>query len=183
MSNESQQTGVLKDQERIDANNWLVDFMQKILEDGREEVDKLQRKLSWTYTIIIALSILMFFVGIGLLITSAVKEFKSSGGIGWQSFTIGGLGIADFVGLYFFRPIEQIRKIMADMSQLTVAINSHQTQVSLRLLETDSTNRATIGEAAEHIKKTARDSLEKIQKYFEEGEEKESKKNTGEETS
>lgn len=104
----------------------------------------------------------MFCLGIYLIILSA-----HSAEIDGQTAVTGVLGMADLVGLYFFRPIEQIRKIMADMSQITVAINSHQTQVSLRLLETDAKDRATMGEAAELIQKAARDSLKNIQLYFE----------------
>lgn len=176
MADDAQQANVLDAQERGQANQWLVHFMQGTLEDCRGQVDKLQRKLSWTYWVIVGLSILMFCVGLGLIIAAAVKGFRSRE-FNSQTLSIGGLGLADLAGLYLFRPVEQIRKIMADMSQITVAINSHQTQISLRLLETDSELRATMGEAAEHIKKAAKDSLKNIQTYFEGGETKTSIEN------
>ena len=56
------------------------------------------------------------------------------------------------------------------MSQITVAINTHPTQLSLRLLETNSEKRTTMGEAAEHVRKVAKGSLTNIQTYFEERE-------------
>lgn len=167
MSDGAREEEVLGKHESESANEWLVEFMQRTLDEGRGEVKRLQGRLGTTYQIIIGLSILMFFVGIGLIIAAAVKAFTDDEKI-WQSFTIGGLGLADLTGLYLFRPIEQIRKIMADMSQLTVSINSYQTQVSLRLLETDSTDRATMGLAAEYIRKSVRDSLKNIQMFFEE---------------
>jgi hypothetical protein len=158
MNEISPQPEVLDEQKRDQANVWLVNFMQGTLEDCRREVDKLQQKLSGTYWVIVTLSILMFAVGMGLIIAAAWKGYRSQG-LSSEALTIGGLGLADLTGLYFFRPVEQIRKIMADMSQITVAINSHQTQISLRLLETDSERRASMGEAAEFIRKVAKHSL------------------------
>ena len=65
------------------------------------------------------------------------------------------------------RPVQRIQGLMGDMSQITLAINSYQTQVGLRLLEADSDNSETLGQAADHINKAAKDSIDQIQVYFE----------------
>ncbi|MGQ0794439.1 MAG: hypothetical protein ACT4NX_10225 [Deltaproteobacteria bacterium] len=158
---------ILSEREAESANQWLIEFMKGVLHDGKFEVAKLQYGLRRTYWIVIILSIVMFILGTGLILASVVKAWSDSEL--WRSLAIGGLGLADLTGLYLFRPVEQIRKIMADMSQLTIAINSYQTQVSLRLLQLDSSKRPTIGQAAEQIKKAARSSMRNIEKYFEEG--------------
>lgn len=53
------------------------------------------------------------------------------------------------------------------MSQIVIALNGYQTQVGLRLMEMDSTNRKAIGEAAGYISDAARESIKIIQDYFE----------------
>jgi hypothetical protein len=111
----------------------------------------------------------MFCVGLALTIAAAAKEFRGRKFFG-QTLSIGELELLNLTRLYFFRPVEQTRIIMADMSQITVAINTHPTQLSLRLLETNSEKRATMGEAAEHVRKVAKGNLTNIQTYFEERE-------------
>jgi len=56
---------------------------------------------------------------------------------------------------------------MGDMSQITMAINSFRIQVGLRLIEMNSNNRATVGQAAEHVSNAAKDSIKLVQDYFE----------------
>lgn len=171
MANDETAKGVIDQKARDDANKWLVDFMQTSLEEGRKEVKTVQQKLKRTYNVIVVLSIIMFAVGIILLLVPVIdglREALMTGeSVNWGSVGVGGLGIADLAALFLFRPIERIHKLMGDMTQITVEVNSYQTQVSLRLLEVDSTQRPTFGKAADFVKEAARNSIETIQKYFE----------------
>ncbi len=135
---------VVSSQERKKANEWLVDYLQTGLSAGSKEVKGLRLKLSITYGILVVLSVIMFLVGVVLLsvpIATALQgQFENL-----QSLITAGFGIADLAALFLFKPIERIHRLMGDMGQITLAINSYQTQAGLRLLEINLSDRATIG--------------------------------------
>jgi len=81
-----------------------------------------------------------------------------------------GFGITDLAALFLFKPLERIHKIMGDMSQIVIALNSFQTQVGLRLMQMDATDRQSMGQAAEFINAAAKDSIVLVQQYFESAE-------------
>lgn len=152
---------------RQNANKYLIDFLKKTMEEGKREVVGLRAKLGHTYWLLVILSIIMFFLGIALLSVPLFAAFK--GEISeLKSLIAAGFGIADLASLFLFRPIERIHKLMGDMSQITLAINSFQSQEALILLEMDITKRETMGKAAERIKEAAKESIGLVQTYFEE---------------
>lgn len=157
---------VISDEERDRANQRIVKYLHNILDDGRKEITALRRKLAVTYWVIIALSVVMFFVGIALLSVPAIAGLQRRI-TELPSIIAGGFGIADLAALFLFRPVERIHGLMGDMGQITLALNSFQNQVGLRLLEIDKDKRDTIGRAAEHIKEAAKSSINVIQIYFE----------------
>ena len=157
---------LMSEEDRSKANKALIQYLEQRLTDGRRGVIGLRRKLSSTYVIIVILSIVMFAVGIILLAVPVVAAF--SGEIGTlQSLIAAGFGIADLATLFLFRPLDRMHSLMGDMSQITLAVNSYQTQVGLRLLEMDKDKRETVGQAAERISEASRVSITLIQDYFE----------------
>lgn len=160
------QTGLMTVEERQSANQQIFALLYNTIQDASKEVASLRRKLAVTYWVIIILSIIMFFVGITLLSIPAFMAFRGEGDMA-QSLIIGGLGIADLAALFLFRPTHKIHQLMGDIGQITLAINSYQTAVGLRLLESDMDKRDTIGRAARYVSEAARESIELIQRYFE----------------
>lgn len=153
-------------EERKRANDFIVRHLQGTMTDGRGELGGLRRKLSATYWVIIILSVIMFALGIALLTVPAAAAFR--GQISeLQSLIAAGFGIADLAALFLFRPLERIHRLMGDMSQITLALNSFQTQVGLRLMEMNAADRQTIGQAAGHVSAAAKDSIKLVQDYFE----------------
>jgi len=148
------------------SNQWLVVYLHTILDDSRKDVNHLRAKLAITYWIVVLLSITMFALGIALLGAPAIAAYKGDIAL-LESLTSAGFGVADLTALFMFKPIERIHGLMGDMSQITVAINSFQDQVALRLMEMDSSKRESMGKAAEEIKGATRASLELIEIYFE----------------
>lgn len=151
----------------IDQHNLdLATELQAALQENKRDVKRLRRKLTVTFWVIIVLSCLIFALGILLLSVPVISAYK--GEIDkLKSIIAAGFGIADLVGLVLYGPIEKIHKLMGDMSQLILALNSNQTQVSLRLLEMDVLNRPSIGIAADKIGLAAENSIKVIQEYFE----------------
>ncbi len=167
MNNETSENELLmKEEERKRANETLVKYLEDTLNIAKGEVVELENKLAYTYWVIVVLSIIMFIVGIVLISVPAVAAFRGSIGE-LQSIIAAGFGFADLAALFLFRPISRIHKLMGDMSQIIMAINSYQTQVALRLLEMDSNKRETIGKTAEHVKDATKGSIKLIQEYFE----------------
>jgi len=85
----------------------------------------------------------------------------------YESLVSGGFGIADLAGLFLLKPIQRIHKMMGDMSQVLLVLNSFQIQSALRFLQMDLNLRATIGETAERIGKITVDCVTLIENYFE----------------
>ena len=148
------------------ANQWLLEFLQRILTAGKTEVARVRRKLCITYWVLIVLSVIMFFIGMGLISIPALAAWRGDIAV-VEALIPAGLGIADVTALYFFQPIERVHRLMGDIGQITLIINSYQTQVGLRLLETKLADRATMGAAADHVQKAVVHSVELIQRYFE----------------
>lgn len=163
---EPQVESSISEDERKKANKDLMLFLQNTMKGGRREVDGLRKKLGYTYWLLVVLSIFMFGLGIALLSVPVFAAFR--GEIDeLESIIAAGFGIADLAALFLFRPIERIHRLMGDMSQITLAINSFQSQEALILLEMDINKRETMGEAAGRIKEAAKDSIGLIQTYFE----------------
>lgn len=166
MEDSSGKNKMISEEERVKANEFIVRFLQDLMNDGKKELGKLRLKLSVTYWVIIFLSIIMFILGVILLSVPVYAAF--SGKVSEvQSLITAGFGILDIASLFLFRPTERIQKLMGDMSQIIIALNSYQTQVGLRLMELDITDRTTMGTSAAYVSHAAKESIKLVQDYFE----------------
>jgi ABC-type multidrug transport system fused ATPase/permease subunit len=165
-NNPQQDQKMVSEDERVKANEFIIRFLQNVMNEGNNELIKLRIKLSVTYWVIIFLSIIMFTIGIALISVPAIAAF--SGEIDqMQSLITAGFGILDLSALFLFRPMERIHKMMGDISQIILALNSYQTQVGLRLMELDVTNRPSMGQTAYKVNEAAKESIQLVQDYFE----------------
>ncbi len=126
----------------------------------------LRMRLALTYWVIIILSVIMFALGIILLSVPAIMAFQGRSAE-LQAFIAAGFGLADLTALLLFRPLERIHRLMGDMSQISLALTSFQTQVELRLIQMDASSRSSVGQAAEAIAAIAPAAIKLIQDYFE----------------
>ncbi|MEZ4727628.1 MAG: hypothetical protein R3E79_10895 [Caldilineaceae bacterium] len=150
-----------------DANQELMKYLQTILIDCQHDIGEMRDKLSYTYWIIIAMCISMFLFGFTLLSLPLWRQQPLDQNL-INLFLPVGLGIANLLALYLYKPLERIQKLTADMGQITITFNSFQTQVALRLLGTNLQQRETMGEAATAVDATAETVLKQIRDYFEE---------------
>ena len=122
-NNPQQDQKMISEDERVKANEFIIRFLQNVMNEGNNELIKLRIKLSVTYWVIIFLSIIMFTIGIALISVPAIAAF--SGEIDqMQSLITAGFGILDLSALFLFRPMERIHKMMGDISQIILALNS-----------------------------------------------------------
>jgi hypothetical protein len=157
--------------------NWVTENNKAIAEDlnlsvrsNENELGKLKSKLTITYWVIICMSSALFLMGIVLLTVPVAAAFN--GNIDkLNSVIAAGFGIADLAALFLYGPIDRIHKIMGDMSQIILVLNSYQYQVSLILIEMDIADKKSVGEAAVKIGEAAKTKIRLIEEYFEAKEE------------
>lgn len=153
-------------EQRRRANEFIIRHLQGSIVDGKIDLKNLRRKLAVTYWIIIILSLIMFTMGI-ILLSIPFKAAYNTNIEEYKALIAGGFGIVDLITLFFFKPIERIHKIMGDMSQVVIALNSFQTQLGLRLMQMDATDRESMGRTAEYVSLASKESIKLIQDYFE----------------
>ncbi len=143
------------------ANEFIIHYLQDTMNDSRNGLKTLNRKLNVSYGIVIGFSVTMFALGIILVAKPLFSSPEE------KEFLFSAVGVVDLFLLFLFRPFDVIHGTMGDMSQIILAINSFQAQVGLRLMEMDAAKRGTIGQAANHINAAAKDSIKLVQHYFE----------------
>ena len=153
--------------------DWITENNKAIAEDlnhsvksNESELEKLKGKLTVTYWVIICFSSMLFLMGIVLLSVPVTAAFN--GNIDkLNSVIAAGFGIADLAALFLYGPIDRIHKVMGDMSQIILVLNSYQYQVSLLLIEMDITDKKSVGETAVKIGEAAKTKIRLIEDYFE----------------
>ncbi len=153
-------------QERRTANLKSFENLWAVMRDGRRELSLLRLRLALTYWVVVILSVIMFAMGMVLLSVPVILTLQGRTDE-LQAFIAAGFGLADLTTLFLFKPVERIHRLMGDMSQISVALTSFQTQVELRLIQMDASNRASVGQAADAIGQAAPKTIKLIQDYFE----------------
>jgi hypothetical protein len=148
----------------------------KTIQRNGMELGQLQGKIKFTYWTIVALSLFMFLLGIGLLF---VPLLAAAGGHmdRVEALAAGGFGLSNLVGLFFLKPIDRIHDLVGDTSQITLALNSFHIQSSLLMMEIGKLDEdpkdpkhldtETIEKVAKGIGAAAEKSIILVQKYFE----------------
>jgi len=149
-----------------EANEFLINYMEEVLKDGRSKVGDIWNKFNYTYWVIVVLSICMFIIGIALLSFSGwllVSDRTES--LNWLAMA--GLGLVDIITLFLFKPVSKLQDLMGDMGQMTITLNGYQTQKALILLGSDLEERATMTLAAADVGRVSQQSISLIETYFE----------------
>jgi hypothetical protein len=150
------------------ANKALLDYTLEVLQENRRQARMLYNKLRITYAIVVALSVLMFLLGLALL-SAPLWPLAQGKSVDWTHVLPAGIGLVDLVTLYLFGPVSRIQKLMGDMSQLTIVLGGYQITVALRLLEARLKEPPTLGRASVEVGMATRRSLQWVEKYFEKG--------------
>ena len=154
------------------GNAGLVSYMMHVLQDGRAEAKALYGRLRWSYWLLIALSVTLFALGLGLLSSPLwLPQMEVFRGVesefNWfATFFPPALGIVDLFGLYLYNPMRRINKLMGTMTQLIVILNQYHIRVAVRLVECQISDRSTVGAAADHLRTIAGNTLNSIERYF-----------------
>ena len=120
---------------------------------SRAQMEALVASAAKTLVALKAMTWVVFAIGVFLL-AFALALFATRG----QSldvFGIGALGIADFVSLFLFKPMEKLQSASADFAQQVVLLRAWSTSVILQLLAMDVRDRASVRESERGIRDAA----------------------------
>jgi hypothetical protein len=88
------------------------------------------KHIRWTFMILTAMSILTFLLGSAFLLTALVRSVHEEQ-VSSATIVIGGLGLADFVLLFYRRPWEDIARGLANSQQARIIATSYLSGASL----------------------------------------------------
>jgi hypothetical protein len=97
---------------------------------SQEFLDSSFNQLRWAYRISMAMSVLVFLVGIGFLAIAAVRTFTNPGSE-TANAVIGGLGIVQIVALFYRNPLRDIGIAVSNAQQSKMAVMSYMLGVTL----------------------------------------------------
>jgi hypothetical protein len=134
-------------------NKKMIEEIEGINDEFTGEMRKLKNSLWNTRRLIIALSVVMLFLGVVLLfapfllrIFVSMDEFLVlKDEFQWQLLVLQGFGIVDIVALFVYNPVKRIHNLIRDVSLTILVFNSYQVQLKLFLSSksTENTSKST----------------------------------------
>lgn len=127
-----------------------------------------------TYRNISIMNIVMFAVGIGLFASAGILSavFKES----FYGFVLGGLGGADFIAWFMYRPMKQSQQALSDLIQASIIYQNYYNQeriwerVGYLQYETTGARIEDLEKMSEALHRVTSECVELAQKYIENSE-------------
>lgn len=157
----------LTDEEIHKTNLFYSEKLEEITEMNLESFGILRDEIKFTFEVTIILYTILFSLGAFLISLPILTSFKIIDISIYTSIFGGALGLTDIALLFAFKPVEKIHDLMGDMSQISMAINSYQQQVALRIIQYNIKNRDSIDHTATEINKVTKETTKLIQQYVE----------------
>jgi hypothetical protein len=111
--------------------------VSKNIEDKDSEAEEMRKMLlesfvhiRWSFWMSLIMSVTLFVVGI-IFLSTAVMQSLTESSASTTTFTIAGLGIADFVLLFYTRPWQDISANLANSQQIKIIATSYLAGLSL----------------------------------------------------
>jgi len=139
----------------------LQDLVQKLSEDKTNE---LQSKAKETFQNLTYMIWITFSLGL-VLIAASLLLFVFKG----QTLNIlglGGLGVADFVALFFYKPMDRLQEADKDFVEQLIVLKSWALSVNLELLAMNVNDRDTVLTASKNIRTAASWSAHTLQDFL-----------------
>lgn len=149
-----------------------INLRLSLTEKALDVVKKTFDRAGSTFASITWMNRIMFAVGIGLFLYAA--DLATSRNAQVYSLLFGGLGAANFIALFMFKPIERTQKALANLVQVQVAFMTYFDQISwweslaqmgINVIPPDPSK---IREASEGLQQRTLETLELLQRFVEE---------------
>jgi hypothetical protein len=149
-----------------------INLRLSLTEKALDVVKKTFDRAGSTFASITWMNRIMFAVGIGLFLYAAYLATSRNAQV--YSLLFGGLGAANFIALFMFKPIERTQKALANLVQVQVAFMTYFDQISwweslaqmgINVIPPDPSK---IREASEGLQQRTLETLELLQRFVEE---------------
>ncbi len=114
--------------------------------------------ITWSFRILTAMSVSMFVIGVAFLIAAMAKALGESD-VTTSTLTIAGLGLADFVILFYRRPWQDIARGLSNSQQARIIATSYLSGVAM--IESRG------GDTHEALRALTRESIELLEEFTE----------------
>lgn len=156
--------------EQKQANKETIDRLKKLQEAVQEITEKqtsqLQSKATKTFRDLVYMTWITFLLGLVLVASSfvlfALFQQKTPEVLG-----LGSLGVADWLALFFYKPMDRLQKANADFAQQVIILKSWALSVNLELLAMDVHKAETVITASKNIRAGTAQSAREIQEFIE----------------
>lgn len=158
------------DKQKVDsANAETVDSLLKMVKDIQDISDKgtteARQKASITFTDLRIMIWIAFALGLALIAVAIylfVFEERTLEVLGMST-----LGIADWIALFVYKPMDRLQKANADYVQQFTILRGWAAFTNLQFLAMDSNNRESVRTAANSIQNGSLDAARAFAKYIE----------------
>ena len=123
--------------ERVDYLKTTRSVTPPIKDDEKEEIYKIRKMLlesfthiRWTFLVSMGMSIILFLVGLVFLFTAISKSFAETN-VSTSTLTMAGIGISDFILLFYTRPWQDISKNLSNNQQIKMIATSYLSGLSI----------------------------------------------------
>ena len=123
--------------ERVDYLKTTRSVTPPIKDDEKEEIYKIRKMLlesfthiRWTFLVSMGMSIILFLVGLVFLFTAISKSFVETN-VSTSTLTMAGIGISDFILLFYTRPWQDISKNLSNNQQIKMIATSYLSGLSI----------------------------------------------------
>jgi hypothetical protein len=142
----------------------VQEIQGKVQQLTLDKSKELQQKASRTFQYLTIMIWITFAIGLLLIAASLVLSvFKQ------QTLTVlgmGGLGVADFVALFFYKPMDRLQEADKDYVEQLIILKSWALSVNLDLLAMDVNDPKTVIAASKDIRTAATWSAHTIQDFL-----------------
>lgn len=143
------------------SSGWLVDELRTTLDEGKQDVAEVRRRLRITYAVIVLFSAGLFVLGLALVGFPALAFYRDE----IDETTFGALATAGAVVLallLYFRPLDRLQALVADSTYVALVKDSFQYQVTLRLIALDTEDAGSVEAAAAYVGEAAQASMDLV---------------------
>ena len=160
---------LMSDDERAEANRKTVETL-KAVQAGIEtttsvQLDRVQVTTAKTFRALGRMIWITFAFGLALTVSSLLLFIFYQRTL--EVLGLGTLGVADWLALFFYKPMDRLQKANADFAQQLIILKSWVLSVNLQLLAMRVNDPPTVIEAAKNVQAATVESAESIQRFIE----------------
>jgi uncharacterized membrane protein (DUF106 family) len=159
----------MDDDERMEANKETVAKLKRLQDDIQTRTQKqmavLQSKARKTFRDLRAMIWVTFLFGVVLIVAALLLFLFQQRTL--EVLGLGSLGVADWLALFLYKPMDRLQKANADFAQQVMILKSWVLATHLQLLAMNVNEPDTVRAAAKNVRTAAVEAARAIQEFVE----------------